>query len=140
MLNALKCFVTKSPSLILKRYNFFWRNNLFTIDFDWYKLPNLSCSFFVASSSHTLSNTKSTRQIKIVIWDFLSNFFQFSSNVPVGLVLGSIVICYSRSTKRSSILSFHNSKLWPLNFLTSILDLFDILLLVNLLHEYPLLH
>jgi hypothetical protein len=74
VLNSFKLLVTGLPSLILRRYSFFMRNNLFTIDFDWYKLPNLSQSFLDKSSHDTFSSTKSARQRRIILLALLSSF------------------------------------------------------------------
>lgn len=139
VLNAFRCSITISPSLILKRYNFFLRNNLFTSDFNWYKLSSLSHSFFTVSSHDTFNSTKYERQSRILLQAFLSSFCQSFFDVPFGVVLGSTKIHFSLSTKRYSILSFYNSKLCLLNFSISILDVFDILILDNLLHWYQLL-
>jgi hypothetical protein len=51
---------------------------LFTRDFDWYKLPNLSHNFFVESSPETFNNTKSARQIE----SYSFPFFQVSPILP----------------------------------------------------------
>jgi len=74
VLNALKCSITKLPSLIFRRYSLFVRNNLFTKDFDRYKLPKLSHSFLVEPSPEKFSNTKSARHSRII----LLAFFRFS--------------------------------------------------------------
>lgn len=126
-------------TIILRRYKFFQINNLFNSDFDWYKLPNLFHNFLVVSSPDTFNNSKSTRQSKIVLRYFLSRFSWSSFDVPVDMVLSLTSIHYSWSTKISSILSFHNSKLCPSNFSISILDMFDIMILDNILCRYQLL-
>jgi hypothetical protein len=59
VLNAFRWSITETPSLILRRYNFFQRNNLFTRDFDSYKIPNLSQSFFVDYLPETFNNIES---------------------------------------------------------------------------------
>ena len=78
VLKAFRCSVTKSPSCILRWYNFFQRNNLFSRDFDWYKFPNLSHSSLAVDSPETFNRTESTRQSRIVLLALLSNFSQSS--------------------------------------------------------------
>jgi hypothetical protein len=115
------------PSLILSRYSFFLRNNLFTRYFDWYKLPILSHSFLVEYSPETFNSTKSTRQSQIVLVSLLSSFSHSSIDMLVDWVPGQTIVHFSQSTRRSSILSFQSSKSWPLNFSISILELLSIL-------------
>jgi hypothetical protein len=129
-MNAFRCSVTELSSLILVRFNFFRRNNLFTRDFNWYKFPNLSLIFFVVSLLETFSNTESTRQSRNILLFFLLSLSQYSFNMPIEIILGSKATHYYRST-RSSILSFHNSKFWPLKFPISILELISILSRTN---------
>jgi len=50
ILKAFRCSVTETPSFILRLDNFFHRNNLFTRDLDWYKVPKLSHKTFVEAS------------------------------------------------------------------------------------------
>jgi hypothetical protein len=88
VLNAFKCSATESPSLILRLYNLFLRNSLFTRDLDSYKFPNFSHKSLVVASSDRFSNTKSDRHSHIVLFAFRSNFFQSSAEVPVGVVPG----------------------------------------------------
>jgi hypothetical protein len=61
-LKAFRCSAKDSPSSILRWYNFYRRNNLFTRDFDWYKFPNFSHNLFVASSLEMFNKTKLERQ------------------------------------------------------------------------------
>ena len=126
LLKVFKCYVTKSPSFILWLYNFFHRNNFFTKDLDWYKIPNLFHKSLVIDSPDTFSNIESERHNQILLFAFRSNFFQSSIEVHVGAVLVSTMIHWSLSTNRSSILSFHSSKKFPLNFSISIFELLTI--------------
>ena len=105
-IDPFRCFVSKSPSFILKMYNLFWRNNLFTSDFDLYKLPNSSHRFFVVSSPHKFNNIYSARQSQIVLLYFLSSFSQSSFDVQVGVVPRSKIISCYQYTRRYSIFKF----------------------------------
>jgi hypothetical protein len=112
ILSTFKCSVTELPSLILRRYNLFLRNNLFTRDFNWYKLPNLSHSFLAEYSPETFRNTESARQSRIVLLNLLSNFSHSSIDIPIDMVPRQIVVHCSQSTRRSLILSLccgHNT-------------------------------
>ena len=130
--------ITKSPSFILRRYNFFQRNNLLTRYFDWYKFPNLSYIFCAIYSPDMFKNIESARQSWIMLLAFLLNFSQSSFNVLVREIIGSTVIHYSQATSRSSILSFHSSKLCSLKFSISILKLPTILFIRITTFHLPL--
>jgi hypothetical protein len=69
VLNAFKCSVTELPSLILRRYNFFLRNNLFTRDFDWYKLP--TCPTISWMNLHLRHSTVPNLQDKVESYSLL---------------------------------------------------------------------
>jgi len=85
-----------------------------------YKAPNLFPNAFVVASPDTFSNTESKRHNRIVL-------FSYSYvDIHVGVVRGSIVTHWSLSTNRSSIVSFHSWKLFPLNFPISIFELLTI--------------
>ena len=127
VLNTFKCSVTEMPSLILIRYSFFLRNNLFTRYFDWYKIPKLFHIFLDESSPKTFKSTKFARQIWILLLTLLSSFSHSFVDMLVGWVPGHTVFHYFRSTRISSILSFQSSKFWPFNFSISILELLVIL-------------
>ena len=114
--------------LSILRWNFFFcRNNLFTRDFDWYKLPSFPQIFTTLYSPDTFNNTESNNHNRIVLLTPLYNLSQSSYDIPMGFVPRSTSIHWSCSTRRASILSFHSSKFWPLNFLISILKLLTIL-------------
>jgi hypothetical protein len=102
VLNEFKCSVTELKSLILRRYNFFLRNNLFTRNFDWQKIPKLSHSF-LANSPKTFNNTKSVRHSQIILIALFSSFSHSSLDITVRKVHGQIAAHYSRSTQISSI-------------------------------------
>ena len=127
VLNKFKCLVIELPSLILRRYNLFLRNNLFTRDFDWYNFPNLSHTFLDESSPQTFNSIGFARKIRILLLALLSSFFHSFFDISVGMVPGQNVSHCSRSTRRYSILSFQSSKLRPLNFSISFLQLLAIL-------------
>ena len=110
------------------RWNsFFYRNNLFTRDFDWYKLHSFSQSFTALSSLDTFNTMESDKHNRIALLSLLYNLSQSSCEVAMSSILGSTTIHCSRSTIRSSILSFHSSKFWSLNFSIWILKLLAIL-------------
>lgn len=123
VLKESKCSITQSCSSILRGYNFFPWKYLFTNDFDWYKFPDLSHIFFAVSSPKTFNNTYwSTRQCCIMLLVFLSIFFQSSCDIPARAIPSLIATHCSQSTRKSSILSFHNSKFFWFNFSISICE------------------
>jgi hypothetical protein len=127
VLNTFKCLVTELPSLILRRYSFFFRNNLFSRDFDWYKLPNLSHNFLVNYSPKTFISTKYAIQSQITVLVIFSSLSHSSIDIHVDMVPRQIVVHCYQSTRRYSISIFQSSKFQPLNFLISILELLVII-------------
>jgi hypothetical protein len=72
--------------------------------------------------THSVNYTECERHNRIVLFAFRSKFVQSSIEILVGAVPRSTVTHWSLSTKISSILSFHRSKLFPLNFLSLFLN------------------
>lgn len=114
------------PSFILKLYNFFHKNTLFTRDLNYCEAPNLFHNAFTITYLKTFHNTKFERHNCIMFPTFRSNLVQSSVNILFDMVHGSIMIHWSFSTKRYSILIFHNLKLFPLNWSISIFELVTI--------------
>jgi hypothetical protein len=77
-----------TPNIILGRYNLFLRKNLFTMDFNWYKLPNLSHSFLAKSSPETFNNIKYTIHSRVILLSLHSSLSYYSLKIPVKMVPG----------------------------------------------------
>jgi hypothetical protein len=70
VLKELRFSMMDLTSSILRWYGFFWRKNLFNMEFDWYEFPNFSNSLFVLSSIKTFNNTKYERLSWIIFLSF----------------------------------------------------------------------
>jgi hypothetical protein len=101
------------------------KNSLFMRDFHWYRVPNLSHIFLLLVSLETFNNIESKMKNWIILFTFLPIFSQYYFSIlmefhPDTTTHGSL------STRRFSILSFHNSKFWWLIYSISILEVLHI--------------